>query len=222
MKAYSPLLPPAQPLLEASEPVFAAILAFRAADGTDQTLLYNNLAAQLQQMQERARAAQIDPATGELATLALAALIDELLMTSEWRYRTKWPLLQYRRFKMHRAGERFFENLAAIRGPTCDPAIWHEGAKASLLEIYYCCLLLGFNGQWGVAGATKRQQDMEQILAHIRTRPSSILSPNLSPLTRHERLPARSGWRWWVWLGSGLFLVMLLLLYLIAPMGVPQ
>lgn len=218
MKAYTPLLPPAQPLLEASEPVFAALLAFQNADGADQTLLYNNLTAQLQQMQERARAAQLDATTTALATLALTALIDERLMTSDWRYRTRWPLLQYRRFKMHRAGERFFENLESIRGPTCDPAIWHERTKASLLEIYYRCLLLGFNGRWGVATATERQAYLAQIVAHIGARPISALSPNLSPIDLHERSAA--GWSWWVWLGSGLFLLLFVLFWLVRPEAV--
>lgn len=201
-------------LVQASEPLFSALLALQANPPTgDERSVYTNLAAHFQQMQDQWRAAAIDPNTSELANFALAALLDESLLSSDWAYRTKWPLLQYRQFKTHRAGERFFANLNRIRGNTFTPGIWQDQAKAGLLEIYYLCLLLGFNGQWGLAGQTERQARLDQIAEQIRTKPFGPLSPNLSPLNLYDVVPVRKGWPWWVWASlAGFSLVIALII----------
>lgn len=80
------------------------------------------------------------------AKYALAAFIDEVVLTSTWPGRTEWMSrpLQLEFFGEHTAGEGFFTRLANLR----------QGGESNLhlLELYYYCLQLGFEGVYKIKG----------------------------------------------------------------------
>lgn len=83
---------------------------------------------------------------------AVAAYIDELVLLSDWSGRDDWrgEPLQLKFFGEHLAGEGFFKRLSDIR---------QKGQEyLNVLEIYYVCLQLGFQGMYRVRG-------VEQLMA---------------------------------------------------------
>lgn len=95
---------------------------------------------------------QIPTATVQHAKYALCAFIDEAVMASEWPGRLEWMSrpLQLEQFGEHLAGEGFFTRLASLR----------QGGEPQLelLELYYVCLQLGFEGVYKMRG-------LEQLMA---------------------------------------------------------
>ena len=83
------------------------------------------------------------------ARFALAALLDETIMSSSWSRKDSWSsnTLQYEFFRENIAGVEFFNRLEALRR---SPA-----ADAGLLEVYYLCLVLGFEGQYKIHNREK-------------------------------------------------------------------
>src|SRR3972149_602851 len=75
------------------------------------------------------------------AKYALAAFIDETILSSSWSQKDLWSSspLQYEFFKEHLAGVEFFNRLENIRKAS--------PISMDILEIYYLCLIMGFEGQ---------------------------------------------------------------------------
>ncbi|WP_434630305.1 type IVB secretion system protein IcmH/DotU [Chromobacterium sp. CV08] len=83
------------------------------------------------------------------AKYAFCALMDEIILSSEFALRDEWERmpLQLRLFGEHLAGEGFFNRLEQLRN---NPA---ENIEA--LEVFYTCLLLGFQGKYLLEGQEK-------------------------------------------------------------------
>lgn len=112
----------------------------------------------------------------------LVAFIDETILNSDWTHRQAWKSnpMQLERFGETVAGERFFERLERIRAG--------GEAKLDLLEIYYYCLALGFQGKYGLGGDRLRKltTEVRKELGFPRS------EPDRSPLSAYGR---RSGQR---------------------------
>lgn len=76
------------------------------------------------------------------ARFAVVAFLDEMILSSPWPQREEWALqpLQFRFFGTRIAGEEFFTKLNTIRRAM--------PINMTLLEIFYSCLVLGFEGQY--------------------------------------------------------------------------
>jgi type VI secretion system protein ImpK len=106
------------------------------------------------------------------ATYAIAALMDEQLLRSNWSGRTAWMAqpLQLTYFNENTAGEGFFQRLNAME---------QTSGKEHLVQIYYLCLALGFQGRYAVAGVG----DVQAVQEHARNvvaqhlPPSEVISP---------------------------------------------
>lgn len=83
------------------------------------------------------------------AKYAFCALMDEIVLSSTFPIREDWERapLQLRLFGEHLAGERFFDKLEHLR---LDPV-----ANLEALEVFYTCLLLGFQGKYLLEGSEK-------------------------------------------------------------------
>lgn len=83
------------------------------------------------------------------AKYAFCALLDEIVLSSDFPLRDEWERmpLQLRLFGDHLAGEGFFSRLEQLR---LDPVNHIEA-----LEVYYTCLLLGFQGRYLLEGEEK-------------------------------------------------------------------
>jgi type VI secretion system protein ImpK len=108
------------------------------------------------------------------ARYALAAFFDELVMSSVWNDRFSWmsKSLQWIYFGEHSAGEGFFKKLTEIKQ--------YGQEKLELLELYYLCIQLGFQGVY-------RVQDHERLsviasdVRHLIIRYRHINAAELTP-----------------------------------------
>ncbi len=81
----------------------------------------------------------------EDAKYAVVAFVDEQIFRSPWKGRQQWMLepLQFTLYGENTAGEGFFTRLETLEN---DPS------RAHVLEVYYLCLALGFEGKYAVKG----------------------------------------------------------------------
>jgi type VI secretion system protein ImpK len=154
-----------------------------------------------------------DPAGVQAARYALAAFLDEVVLSSAWSIRGEWAgrPLQMEYFNDATAGEEFYRKLEALRGST-------DASRREALEVYGLCLGLGFRGRYsGMAG-------LEEIKA-IRGRIHAELAggePTALPLSQHwqaeEHLPqiVRRIPAWLVAaVAAGVLLILVLVLHLL-------
>ena len=142
------------PLLESATSLFALTAPFRAADrGAAVPENYReNILAGFDELERMAFERQISMSVVKDTRYAMAAYVDEVVLTSQWPGRLDWMArpLQLEFFGEHLAGEGFFTKLADLR----------QGGEpnADLLELYYVCLQLGFEGVYRLKG-------LEQLMA---------------------------------------------------------
>jgi type VI secretion system protein ImpK len=110
------------------------------------------------------------------ANFAVVAFLDEAVLTSSESGRTQWArkTLQEEMFGQRSAGEVFFQRLDQLR-PNRD-----SSELIQLLEVFYLCLLLGYEGKFSVGSKGELYLLMDNLRDRIeRTTGRSIaLSPN--------------------------------------------
>lgn len=145
--------------------------------------LRSTVEQQLATMMDRARAAGVLPEDIVEAQYAIVALIDELLARvhgwsgqAEWRTRP----LQLIHFNENTAGENFFRRLSMLEG---------QPHRAHVLQIYFLCMAVGFQGRYAVAGGEGLAPIFERIGARVAqaSGPDSI-SPHGEPKDRRGLL----------------------------------
>lgn len=112
----------------------------------------------------------------DLARFAVFAWIDESILSSEWREKSKWQAEQLQRvyYQTTDAGELFFERLNTVSLPQRD-----------VREVYYLCLAMGFTGRHCHEGD-------EFLLDQLRSSNLKLLtgsSAGLPSLERGELFP---------------------------------
>jgi type VI secretion system protein ImpK len=205
-----------QSLPDMAATLFSLILSLRTSSNYgSETELRRKIAGYLEQIDKEGLDAGIAREDLEAVKYPLVAFIDETILNSEWKGREGWREhpLQLDLFGETVAGERFFERLDKVRraGET----------KAELLEIYYLCMALGFEGKYKIAGPAKLRElltDVRRELSGVRTRSSS------EPLSPHDRRdPGRTArseggfslWRWGAISAGALLLLFFILYFLI-------
>ena len=85
----------------------------------------------------------VDPRSYDQARFAIAAWVDETVMTMPWSHRETWQrkLLQSEYYGTMSAGSEFFDRLNQFHPEQND-----------VREIYYLCLGLGFMGRYSMEG----------------------------------------------------------------------
>jgi len=110
----------------------------------------------------------------EEANYAVVAFLDETVLTSNDPAREHWSSWQARRYTGAIAGEGFFEHLKVLRGRRESPQL------ADLLEVYYLCLLLGYQGRYAMDRGAELQfliDDLGMQIERVRG-PRNMLSPD--------------------------------------------
>lgn len=121
--------------------VVAAILAFRAATNEERPpyrAFRQELVDFLSDFERRAQRERLD-SNGD-AYLALIALADESVLSSDWEDVDEWSRRTLAMDLLEgelRVGDRFFERLEKLL----------RGEDEDVLEIYYVCLCAGFRGR---------------------------------------------------------------------------
>ena len=142
---------------------FTLVLQLRAAGGlADAGQLRRRAKELLEQAERRAREAGFSENEVYKASFALVAFADETVHSSDWDEKAAWQNrpLQLERFDRYDAGEEFFAQLDELR---TDP---HEHPQ--VLEVYYLCLALGFEGRYQLHGQDQLQRLIENTNAQLR------------------------------------------------------
>jgi type VI secretion system protein ImpK len=113
----------------------------------------------------------------EEANYAVVAFLDETVLTSNDPAKERWSSWQAKRYAGSIAGEGFFEHLKTLRNRR------DSFQLADLLEVYYLCLLLGYQGRYAIDYASELQfliDDLQSHIERIRGR-RGALSPDGAP-----------------------------------------
>ena len=144
-------------------------------------VLRRRIATLLEEMDRRGAEAKIPKRDLEDAHYAIVAFIDEQLFRSSWSGRQQWMLepLQLTYFNENTAGDGFFQRVEAL-----------EKERPHVLQIYYLCLALGFQGKYAVKNGDGLSALIEKLGAILgRQLPATdLVSPHgISPDTRRGR-----------------------------------
>ncbi len=129
-------------------------------------------------------------ADGDLAEAryALVAFIDEQIMRSDWAGRAEWMArpLQLELYRENTAGENFFLRLRSLL---------RAGDRPVAVEIYYLCLVLGFQGAYRDGGEPQAVEKFTRA-AHAELRkvlpdPNKV-SPHAKP--KGSTRSVKTGW----------------------------
>jgi type VI secretion system protein ImpK len=128
-------------------------------------------------LERRCREAEILNEDVTSARFALTAFIDEAIGRSDWHGAREWGNnpLAFEQFQTNNAGDEFFDRLEDIRR--------RPDVKTDLLEVYYTCLTLGFEGKYALAEPRQLRDLIESIgsdLERVRGRVID-LSPRWQP-----------------------------------------
>jgi type VI secretion system protein ImpK len=119
-------------------------------------------------------------------TFAVVAFLDEAILTAPDSSAANWvgKSLGEELFDQRSAGELFFKRLESLRTNRDSRDL------AEILEVYYLCLLLGYEGKF--AGGSKGE--LLQLMANLRDRIERILGrdPEFSPDTTLSNEPVQA------------------------------
>lgn len=165
---------------------------------------------QFRALESRARQGGIPLEDVQLVKYAMAAFIDETILSSQWPAKDVWSgkPLQLEYFNDFSAGEEFYVKLEAVRAGA-------NPRKAEILEVFYTCLALGFRGKYvDLQGMEKKKVLMDTLAREIkgaRAGAAAGLSPAWKPPEEGsalvQSLPA--------WLVPALGGVVVLLLFIV-------
>ena len=198
-------------LSELATEIFLFALGMRnRANMAESSTLHQGVLKLFDEFEQKAKAQKIDPDDIAAAKYALAAFVDETVLSAEWPGRDQWgeDPMQLHFFGTYLAGEGFFEKLEVLRA--------QEKLRRGSLEVYYLCLAHGFKGKYGIVG-TERLQALKKVLQSELERGQAEDQKDLSPHWRLADGPSRTADklpRWFVYLCAAV-LVACLLLYIV-------
>ena len=180
----------------------------RSSDPGDADAMRQKIDEQFRALESRARQADVPAEDVNLAKYAIAAFIDEMILTSSWSLKDSWAdkPLQLAYFNDFSAGEEFYNKVETLRA----------SKKNAVLEVYYLCLALGFRGKYvDLQGMEKKKVLMDTMLREMRgTTPApgtGGLSPGWQP---PDALPGivKNFPAWFVAAACGLVVILLFIL----------
>ncbi|MGB1465326.1 MAG: type IVB secretion system protein IcmH/DotU [Alcanivorax nanhaiticus] len=175
MSSDTDIHPNTNPLLEITAHLFDRVMPLRAGGSDAPDDLHEKIMEGFDTFERLAFEKQIPAADVQHAKFALAAFIDEAVMASSWPKRMEWMSdpLQLKLFGEHLGGEVFFVRLGELR---------QRGEQnRDLLELYYVCLQLGFEGVYKLRGLEKLmalQVDLRSQIDGFHGVPDPRLAPN--------------------------------------------
>ena len=201
----------------ASQPTLADLcgdlLAFalqlkRSSDPGDAEAMRQKIDEQFRALETKARQADVAQEDVQLAKYAIAAFIDEMILTSSWGLKDSWAdkPLQLAYFNDFSAGEEFYNKIDTLRG----------AKKNAVLEVYYLCLALGFRGKYvDLQGMEKKKVLMDSMLREMRGSAPAAGTAGLSPSWQPpDALPGivKNFPAWFVAAACGLVVILLFIL----------
>lgn len=180
-------------LADAFAPCFALLLKLRSVEKFgDPARLRDRIRGLLEEARHAARENGISPEDIDRARFAVVAFVDETVLKSDWPQKEAWMArsLQFEMYERYDAGEEFFNRLEQLRANPSD--------NIEVLEVYYLCLALGFQGRYQLQNSTETAVIAENLYNELKRASRAgddPLSPHGTPgdqaFTRmRNRLPA--------------------------------
>ena len=165
----------------------------------------------LGEMEQHGKTLRYNERQVEAVKFALAAFVDETLLSNEFPFREEWEKvpLQLQYFNEHLAGRTYFTRLKAL--------LEQIDVEADVVEVYYLCMLLGYTGQYKM-GDEKELADIIQKTANQLRRVGRLNENELSIhwLATDQPEPRQNpGLPVWAMIGAVACLVLVAFLYLI-------
>lgn len=159
-----------------SDPLTLASQLSFARDLPTPDVLQRRVSSLFDQMARKCRDAGFPDEDALEAKYAIAAFTDEQIFRSAWPGRSQWmgQPLQLLYFNENTAGEGFFQRMAMLQS---------QPQRAHVLEIYYLCLCLGFQGQYAVRGGEGLGAIVDQVGARLGATVGNtdVISPHGEP-----------------------------------------
>jgi type IV/VI secretion system ImpK/VasF family protein len=175
-------------LVEAANPLLAAVPQIRhALRHPDPAMLRARLRKELDAFERAAQAAGVTEDRRFVARYALCAVLDDAAAATPWGQDWIAKGLVSELHGDAAGADKFFALL--------DPMLAQPDAYADLLEFFYACLALGYEGRYrgGEGGRLALGQIRTRLLGIIAARRS--LGGELSPRWRGAGIPPRRNWR---------------------------
>lgn len=200
----------ANDLVGFASPVFDLILRLKSGIVQPSNDLRPKIASLLQEFEERAARYRFSDKIIQVAKFALAAFVDETVLTNNFPLREEWEKypLQLEFFGEQLAGNKFYEKLESM--------LRQIEVTADAVEVYYVCMLLGFKGRYAVYEQDKLLNIMQRT-ADALVKCGKIKSVELSPHWLAEDQPTppeKRGMPMWAKIGAFGGLGFAILLYL--------
>ena len=180
-------------LVSLAAPVLDLILRIKSGIVAPSTELRRQVAALLAKFEERAGRFRHPDRITKLAKFALAAFVDETVLTNDFPLKDEWEKypLQLEYFGEQLAGVKFFERLEAM--------LKQIEAAVDAVEVYYVCLLLGFKGKYAVYQENELHNIIRRTaealkqagrIQNIDIAPNAFIDDQPAPLKKPNFLPA--------------------------------
>jgi type VI secretion system protein ImpK len=156
-----------------ADPLSLASQLAAARDLPSADVLQRRVSSLFDQMARKCREAGIPDEDANEAKYAIAAFTDEQIFRSAWPGRQQWmgQPLQLIYFNENTAGEGFFQHMSTLQA---------QPNRAHVLEIYYLCLCLGFQGQYAVRGGEGLGPIIDQLASRLGGG-GDVVSPHGEP-----------------------------------------
>lgn len=138
-------------MLLRATPLLTIVVALKTtASNVDPEQLKTNLESEMKSIQRDLRELHMDEEVIEWATFALAAYVDEVILSTPWAEKARWADsgLLSKLFRVGWGGERVADMLEQVT----------KGTHSELAVLFLAILDLGYQGQFGILkdGATQR------------------------------------------------------------------
>jgi type VI secretion system protein ImpK len=206
----------ANDLVSFASPVFDLILRLKSGIVQPSNDIRPKIAALLQEFEERAIRHRFSEKIVQVAKFALAAFVDEVILTNNFPLREEWERypLQLEYFGEQLAGNKFYDKLESM--------LRQIDVTADAVEIYYVCMLLGFKGKYAVYEQDKLLNTMQRT-ADALVKCGKIKPVDLSPhwLVQDQPVPPeKKGMPMWAKIsafgGLGFAVLLYLVMFLLA------
>lgn len=198
-------------LVSLATPVLELVLKLQAGLLSPSIDLRRRVEEMLEQMEQRAETLRYNPEQVKAIKFALAAFVDETVLTADFPLRHEWEKnpLQLKFFGEHLAGVKFFDRL--------DEFLKNAEAQAEVIEVYYLCLLLGYKGKYKIYMEEQLKGVIAATAAHLSRLgrlQEGELSPHWKVLDQPEP-PTDPGLPLWAKIAGGAGLGLVILIFMV-------
>ncbi len=171
--------------------LFLIVIRMREAENLgDPASLRKLINYYLNLFEKNCRALNIDQTQVQYAKYALIALLDETVLSVPGPCRDLWISnpLQLQFFGDNLAGQEFFKKL--------DKLLVQPERMKDVLEVYYLCMCLGFEGKYKISNHEERESiidNLGRVLRKVGNRRSTGLSPHAFRMSRRKPRKVSNG-----------------------------